>query len=281
MRASLFVGLFVLGLKAAAYYFSHSQALLADLAESVVHQLAVGLATYLAYLQAQPADENHPHGHGKFGLISGGTEGLLILATGIFILINGVTHLEHPAEVSAGPLELGLVFASLGVNGVLGFLLVRHGRKTKSLLLEANGHHVFVDSWTSLGALAGLLIVRFTGNPQWDAIVACVLGVVVTFSGLQIVRKALHGLTDGFDREEFQTIEQILRDATQASGIPVSGLQVRHDSSVLWVHAHFGFPPEEPIRTVHAQLKLVENALLAKYPEAVCKFQPEPIDAAA
>lgn len=53
--------------------------LLAAVAESVVHQLAVGVATYLAYLQRHPADRNHPPGHGKFGFISGGinTPGIL------------------------------------------------------------------------------------------------------------------------------------------------------------------------------------------------------------
>ncbi|MCX6943611.1 MAG: cation transporter [Opitutales bacterium] len=99
MRVSLFVGLGVLALKITAYVLSHSQALLADVAESVVHQLAVGVATYLAYLQLKPADRNHPHGHGKFGFISSGLEGSLILVTGLVILLSSLTHLLHPAAV--------------------------------------------------------------------------------------------------------------------------------------------------------------------------------------
>ena len=60
MRLSLLVGPGVLALKITAYVRSYSQALLADVAESVVHQLAVGVATDLAYLQLHPADRNHP-----------------------------------------------------------------------------------------------------------------------------------------------------------------------------------------------------------------------------
>jgi divalent metal cation (Fe/Co/Zn/Cd) transporter len=56
MRLSLFIGMAVLAVKITAYVLSHSQALLADVAESVVHQVAVGLATYLAYLQLQPTE---------------------------------------------------------------------------------------------------------------------------------------------------------------------------------------------------------------------------------
>jgi divalent metal cation (Fe/Co/Zn/Cd) transporter len=40
------------------------------------------------------------------------------------------------------------------LNAGLGYYLLRVGRRTNSLILEANGKHVLTDSWTSLALWA-------------------------------------------------------------------------------------------------------------------------------
>lgn len=277
MRISLIVGLVVLGIKFAAYALSHSQALLADVAESVVHQLAVGLATYLAYLQQKPADKDHPHGHGKFGFISSGIEGVLILATGVVILLSSITHLFHPLPVEATGLSIGLVALSLLINGFLGFLLVRQGKKQRSLLLEANGHHVFTDSWTSLGALAALLLVKMTGLPILDPVCSCLIALVIIYSGAAISWRAFHGLTDGVNPEESAAITATLTAAALRQGGTVHEVQIRHDSLVVWVQAHIDFSEDETLRVVHEKVSTIENELQQSFPEVRALLHPEPV----
>ena len=276
MRLSLFVGLGVLALKITAYVLSHSQALLADVAESVVHQLAVGVATYLAYLQLQPADRNHPHGHGKFGFISSGLEGSLILVTGLVILLSSLTHLMHPTTVDAGVLSMALVAVTLLINGVLGFALVHHGKKAKSLLLEANGHHVFTDSWTSLGALIAMILVKVTGNPLMDALCSCAIALVIIYSGGTISWRAFHGLTDGVNPAEVEAISGKLTDAVQRQGGRVHDIQIRHDSLVIWAQAHVTFGRDETLGQVHDRLTAIENEMRGHFPEVRTLLHPEP-----
>lgn len=276
MRVSLFVGIGVLGLKIAAYVLSHSQALLADVAESVVHQLAVGVATYLAYLQLQPADRNHPHGHGKFGFISSGLEGSLILVTGLVILLSSITHLSHPAPVQVGLLSVILVSVTLLINGALGFALVRHGKKAKSLLLEANGHHVFTDSWTSLGALTAMLLVKFTGHAVLDAVCSCVISLIIIYSGTTITWRAFHGLTDGVNPEETEAISGKLEEIVQRESGRVHDIQIRHDSLVIWVQAHVTFGREETLGQVHDRLTAIETEMRGSFPEVRTLLHPEP-----
>jgi cation diffusion facilitator family transporter len=276
MRLSLFIGLGVLAVKTTAYVLSHSQALLADVAESVVHQLAVGVATYLAYLQLQPADRNHPHGHGKFGFISSGLEGSLILVTGLVILLSSITHLMHPSPVDVGLLSMVLVGATLLVNGALGFALIRHGKKVKSMLLEANGHHVFTDSWTSLGALAAMVLVKLTGNPLMDSLCSCVISVVIIYSGSTISWRAFHGLTDGVDPKETETISAKLTDAVVRQEGRVHDIQIRHDSLVIWVQAHVTFGRDETLGRVHDRLTTIETEMRGHFPEVRTLLHPEP-----
>lgn len=276
MRISLFVGLGVLGIKVAAYLLSHSQALLADVAESVVHQLAVGIATYLAYLQQKPADQNHPHGHGKFGFVSSGIEGMLILVTGVVILLSSIVHVFHPVPIEAGFVSMALVALSLFINGVLGFVLVRHGKKQKSLLLEANGHHVFTDSWTSLGALAALVLVKLTGHPILDPVCSCVIALVIIYSGAHITWRAFHGLTDGVNPQESEAITKELEAATIRQGGRVHNIQIRHDSLVVWVQAHVTFAEDETLRHVHDRLTVIEDDMTRAFPEVRALLHAEP-----
>ncbi|MEI6105882.1 MAG: cation diffusion facilitator family transporter [Opitutae bacterium] len=276
MRLSLFVGLGVLALKITAYVLSHSQALLADVAESVVHQLAVGVATYLAYLQLQPADRNHPHGHGKFGFISSGLEGSLILVTGLVILLSSLTHLMHPAPIDVSVLSMVLVAATLVINGVLGFALVRHGKKVRSLLLEANGHHVFTDSWTSLGALVAMVLVKLTGNPLMDALSSCVIALVIIYSGATITWRAFHGLTDGVNPAETEAISGKLGEAVLRQEGRVHDIQIRHDSLVIWVQAHVTFARDESLGQIHDRLTAIETEMRGHFPEVRTLLHPEP-----
>jgi cation diffusion facilitator family transporter len=278
MRISLFVGLGVLGIKVAAYLLSHSQALLADVAESVVHQLAVGIATYLAYLQQKPADQNHPHGHGKFGFVSSGIEGMLILTTGVVILLSSIGHVFHPVRIEASVLSMVLVALSLLINGVLGFLLVRQGKKNKSLLLEANGHHVFTDSWTSLGALAALLLVKLTGNAILDPLCSCAIALVIIYSGAHISWRAFHGLTDGVNPQESDAITKALTESTLRQGGRVHDIQIRHDSLFVWVQAHVTFAGDETLRHVHDRLTVIEDEMTAAFPEVRALLHAEPED---
>ena len=279
MRLSLFVGLGVLGLKITAYVMSHSQALLADVAESVVHQLAVGVATYLAYLQMQPADRNHPHGHGKFGFISSGLEGSLILVTGLVILLSSLTHLIHPAPVEVGFLSMALVAGTLLINSALGFVLLRQGKKARSLLLEANGHHVFTDSWTSLGALVAMVLVKLTGNPLMDALCSCAISLVIIYSGSTITWRAFHGLTDGVNPAETEAISEKLTGAVLRQEGKVHEIQIRHDSLVIWVQAHVTFNRDETLGQIHDRLSAIESEMRNYFPEVRTLLHPEPEDA--
>ncbi|MEI8090523.1 MAG: cation diffusion facilitator family transporter [Opitutaceae bacterium] len=279
MRLSLFIGMAVLAVKITAYVLSHSQALLADVAESVVHQVAVGLATYLAYLQLQPADRNHPHGHGKFGFISSGLEGSLILVTGVLILLSSITHVMHPAPVEVGYLSMVLVGTTLVVNGVLGWLLIRQGKKAKSLLLESNGHHVFTDSWTSLSALAAMVLVKLTGNPLMDSICSCLIAFVIIYSGGTITWRAVHGLTDGVDPKETEAISAKLVEAVSGQQGQVHDIQIRHDSLVIWVQAHVTFGRDETLGQVHDRLTAIENEMRGHFSEVRTLLHPEPEDA--
>ena len=56
---------------------------------------------------------------------------------------------------------------STAINFAVGYLLLREGRRTESIVLEADGHHLMTDVWTTIGVVAGLLLVLDAASRGW------------------------------------------------------------------------------------------------------------------
>ena len=147
---SFWIGGLMLVLKCTAWWMTRSSAILSDAVESIVHVGAVAFVVYSLRLSQKPPDRDHPYGHAKISFFSAGFEGGLISIAGLFILFQAVRQWI----AGVGPHDLGmgslLVAVAMIINAWLGWYLVRTGKRSDSLILEANGKHVLVDAWTKL-----------------------------------------------------------------------------------------------------------------------------------
>ena len=96
---------------------------------------------------------------------------MIVLAAGSIII---TTTQEWRQGLTFDNLGNGvaLVAAAGVMNALLGWYLLRVGRRNHSLILEADGKHVLTDSWTSFGVVAGLALVMMTGWKPFDPLVA-------------------------------------------------------------------------------------------------------------
>jgi len=154
MRISLAFGVLMLVGKMAAYLMTGSAAILSDAAESVIHVVAVAFAAFSLRLSTKPAAPQFLYGYERITFFSAGFEGAMIVLAAIFILYAAVE--KWMAGLQLENLGAGtLVVLAAGVlNAGLGWYLVRMGRRSRSLILEANGKHVLTDSWMSFGVVS-------------------------------------------------------------------------------------------------------------------------------
>ena len=134
--------------------------MLTDALESIINVFTSGFALYSLYLASLPKDENHPYGHGKVEYLSVGFEGALILIAGAYIFYSATLALLEPAR--RGPARLGYGPAGASrrvVNLGVGFLLVRSGRKLKSVALVGDGQHLYLDAVSTIVSCAALVLV--------------------------------------------------------------------------------------------------------------------------
>ena len=266
MSLSLATGFLMLAGKVYAYFVTGSAAILSDAAESVVHVFAVGFAAFSLWLSQKPPDSSHPYGHDKIGYFSAGMEGGLIIVAALFIIyasaekwIKGLA-LENLGQGTV------LVAAAATINAALGGFLLWKGKRTGSIILTANGKHVFTDVWTSAGVVVGLLLTQFTGWLPFDPLVAFLMAGNILWTGGQLIRQSIGGLMDEGDPEVEKAIRQVLAEEASLRGVSYHNLRYRTSGTSLWVDVHLLFPRGMAIEDAHHNASAIEAALLKRLP---------------
>jgi cation diffusion facilitator family transporter len=261
MKLSVFTGVFLLAMKAIAWRITGSTAILSDLGESIAHLVAVFFAAYSLWLSMKPADSDHLYGHAKASFFSAGFEGALIIAAALYILYSAAGDLLQGPQLSHLPIGLALTAGAAVINGALGWHLIRIGKHRGSIILEANGHHVLTDCWTSLGVLMALGLVHFTGWVYWDPIFAIIAALNILFSGLRLVRRSVSGLMDAADPRVHRQIMELVDSETRRHGITHHNLRHRNIGDAHLVELHLTFPREILLRDAHHIATQIERAV--------------------
>ena len=266
MGLSLAIGFMMLAGKTYAYAITGSAAILSDAAESVVHVFAVGFASFSLWLSQQPPDRSHPYGHDKISYFSAGMEGGLIVIAALFIIYSAIDKWVLGLSLSNLSTGMWLVAGAASVNGLLGGFLWWKGKKTGSIILTANGLHVFTDVWTSGGVVAGLLLAIWTGWLPFDPIVAILAALNILWSGGHLIRRSVGGLMDEGDQDLGKTIDGVLREETGRRNVAFHQLRYRTSGSTLWVELHLLFSPGILLEEAHRLASEIETAVLQRIP---------------
>ncbi len=211
MALSLAAALFTMGLKGLAAWLTGSVGFLSDALESSVNLVAAIVAIVALRVAERPADHNHDFGHGKAEYVSALVEGAMIFVAATAIVWTSVDRLIHPVAVERAGVGLVLTTGASVVNLAVGLLLVRVGRRHRSITLVADGKHLLTDVWTSAGVLVGMALVAITGWGPLDPIVALAVGVNILVTGYGLARRALSGLLSArLPAEDLERVEAVL-----------------------------------------------------------------------
>jgi cation diffusion facilitator family transporter len=266
MSLSLIVGVVMFFTKVIAYVMTHSAAIMSDAAESVVHLFAVAFAAYSLWLSMKPADRSHLYGHDRISFFSAGFEGALIIIAAVFIIHEAVQKWLAGLQLQNIAAGAGFVAFATLMNGLLGWYLVRQGRKLHSLVLEANGKHVLTDSWTSLGVIVALLLTLWTGWLPFDPIIAILVALNILWTGSKLIRRAIGGLMDEIDPEIDARLREILQRETQKHRLRFHSLRHRNSGNKLLVECHVLFPETTSIAQAHELATLIEKEIHSAFP---------------
>src|SRR5919106_5590368 len=160
---SLLAALATIALKLLAYWLTGSVAMLSDALESLVNLAAALVLLFALWFGRFPPDETHSYGHEKVEFFASGFEGALILFAAGGILATAIPRLLIPTPIEqVGPGIVASIAATV-VNFATARLLLAHAKRTRSLALETDGRHLLSDVYTTVGVVAGIILVAVTG----------------------------------------------------------------------------------------------------------------------
>jgi cation diffusion facilitator family transporter len=276
-RLALAVGGLVFLGKLGVWLGTGSSAVLSDALESVVNVAAAGLLLFSLAVAARPADRDHPYGHGKVEFFSSGVEGGLIASAALLILVESARALWRGPEVrhlDAGAAALAVLTAA---NAALGLVLVRTGRRVRSVALLADGQHVLADVWTSVGVLFGLVAVRLTGWTPLDPLVAIAVALNVLRTGFRLVRGAVGGLMDEADERLIERVAAALEAGRRPWWIDVHGLRAFGSGTLRHAELHLAVPryyDAERLHRIHEEVRAVVLAASGMPGDVIVHFDP-------
>lgn len=260
---SLVIGAALLGVKFVAYVHTGSSAILSDALESIINVVAALFAVFGLRFASQPADQEHPYGHGKIEYFSAVFEGGLIAFAAVLIVWYAIAELIRGPELAQLELGLALTVGAGAVNALLGWYLIGEGRRQRSITLVADGKHVLSDFQTSAGVVVGLGLVRLTGISWFDPVAALLVGVNLGFTGWRLVREAAGGLLDEGDPQLLNGLVAELERNRTPGIIHVHRLRAIRSGRETHADAHVFVPEFWTVAQAHDAVGALERRVLA------------------
>jgi len=180
---------------------------------------------------------------------------------GILILGKAVYNIFFPEQIKNILEGITIIAATGVVNFVLGTYLVRQGKHLNSLTIVADGKHLQVDAYSTLGLLFGLLLLYITGIHQIDILLSLGLGAYIVYSGYRLLRKSIAGLMDESDFELIDHIARILDEHRQDAWIDVHNLRVQRYGHELHVDCHVTLPNYYDLVQVHEEVSKIDRLI--------------------
>lgn len=258
--------------KIIAYQYTHSLAILSDALESIVNVIAGFVGLYSLYVAAKPRDLDHPYGHGKAEFVSAAVEGGLIVAAGIMIIYETVMNFLQKSPLQKLDTGLILVGATAVINYIAGAVCIRIGKKNTSLALQASGKHLQVDTYSTIGIIAGLAIMLVTRLYWLDKVIALGMSVLVIYNGYRIIRTSLAGIMDEADMQLLKRFISVLNDHRRANWVDLHNLRVIKYGPLLHIDCHLTVPWYLNVHVAHLEIDALEALIKQQLGDAIELF---------
>jgi cation diffusion facilitator family transporter len=275
---SVGAALVTIALKMGAYMVTDSVGLLSDAVESLINLAAALIAVWALTLASRPPDAEHAYGHSKAEYFASAVEGLLILVAAAGIGLTACDRLLHLRPLEQVWLGLTISLVAAAVNGAVALILLRAGRRLRSITLVADAHHLLTDVWTSAAVVVGVVLVQLTGWLVLDPLIALLVAANIVWTGARLLRDTAYGVLDTAlppaDQARIAAVLAPYRDA----GIVFHALRTRTAGQRRFVSLHILVPGVWTIQRGHALAEQIERAIIAALPKTTVFTHLEPVE---
>lgn len=255
---SILAYIFLSSIKLFVGYIGDSTALRADGLNNLTDVVA-SIAVLIGIKIAQkPADENHKYGHSKAETIASLIAGIIIFSVGLQVVISSFQLFFNP--ILSKP-DLFTAFVGL-FSAVVMFLVYKFNKNlskqigSKALYSAAQDNRS--DALVSVGTVVGIA-GAYLGIVWLDTITAAIVGIIICLTAWEILKDAVHELTDGFEADQLNQIENTI---SSTPGVKfVKEIKARLSGNQPLIDATIFVDPSLTVRQSHDITEDIEDRL--------------------
>ena len=266
-------------LKIFAGIFSGSISIISEAIHSASDLFASLLTYFSVSKSAQPADDDHPYGHGKYEDMAGFIEGLLIVFAAIFIVFEATKKIVFglPVQLENNFGILVMAFAAV-LNIFTSSYLLKIAKESGSISLYADGEHLRTDVYSSLGVFIGLILIKYTGHYVLDPIIAILVAMFIYRTGYSITKRAwMHLVDHSLSENEIDGIKSVIAEFADNVKLKENGIKARQVGPTLDIDLILQFPEQTTICECHKICDEIEKKILARYINSSISIHSEPL----
>lgn len=247
--------------KFVAGILGHSQAMLADAAESLSDMVAGIIVVISLRISGRPVDEGHPYGHGKAESLATAIVGFVIGLAGLGILYTTSMSVLAGGRSVPGAIALWGAFVTIAAKEIMYRWFSFEATILHSTVLRASAQDYRKDAITSLATLAGIAGARL-GFRFLDPLAAAITSFFIIKIGFEVVRVAAEELMDAMPSSP--TLAEITEAALRCPGVEhVYGVRARRVGRYVLIDLRIEVDPTLSVEAGHQIAKRVKNELTA------------------
>lgn len=180
----------------------NSYALIADGVESTLDIISSIIVWGGLKIAAEPADSNHPYGHGKAESLAGVIVSTILIAAGLGIGYNGITRIFTPNIETPKTFTLYVFIVVIVVKELLYQYTIKVSKQINSTSMKAEAWHHRSDAITTIIALIGVFIAIKFNYPKADGLAGILCGLIIIFNGARILLSSANEVMDSVASDE-------------------------------------------------------------------------------
>jgi len=263
IQVGFWVNAVLMAMKLAAGYWGRSDAVFADGIESACDFVAIGSTMVALKLGRQPYDEKHPYGHGRAESLAALVIGLVIAATGIWILVHAAQVIIRHDFKSPGWIAVAAAALTIMIKEWLYRYSTTTGRQLESPSLLAIAQDHRKDALTSIATLVGV-VGAYLGLGIMDPLAAGLTALFILHIGWQTLSGACHDLMDGAVHGDY--IQEI---TSLAEAVPhveqVHEIRARRSGQYIIIDLKLEMDPEMTVKQSHDVATEVKRQIFEQF----------------
>lgn len=252
----------------------NSLAILSDGLHCMLDAISTIMLFFAVRASMQPPDEEHTYGHEKFEDIGGLIGGITLIAVAFLIFYEAGMRIIEGSRISTGVEYAGFIAIGYAIFiAALRVTVFRKSQHIESPSMRVGLYDAISDLGSTMLALLGFGLATL-GFYYGDSIASIILGVLLSYLSIKLVRFSIMELSDTASKEVVgKTRKTISRNASVEK---IGSLKVRKVSSKIFVDASIQVSSHMPLEEAHSLASKIEFDLKEAFGNVDATIHIEP-----